>query len=256
MVDIQEEIDERGILLNHVGIKNLRYPIRVLEKSSAYQNSVASINMFVELDEKKRGIHMSRLIELLHEWNSTVSYETLKTLLRRMKESLESEQAYIEMNFPFFVKKCAPVTNKEGLVDYEYYIAGRLDKNDNYELIFKVNVPITSVCPCSKAISDDGAHNQRGEVSITVKTNGELYIEKIIEIAENAASSSVFSILKRPDEKYVTENGFNNPKFVEDIIRDVAISLKQVDYISWFDVSVENFESIHNHNAFARIIHV
>lgn len=253
MKDIQSQRDYRQIPIDKVGIKNLRYPIRVLDKKNGYQNTVASINMYVDLPHKYKGTHMSRFVELLHLFRPEVSLKRFSAILDQMKEHLNAASAHIEVTFPYFIEKKAPVSHSPGLMDYTCRIIGASDPNGKVDLISEVVVPISSVCPCSKEISEAGAHNQRGEVKLSVRFKKFVWMEDMIELVEDAASCEVYSVLKRVDEKYVTEKAYTNPKFVEDIVRDVAKRIKEDENITWFSVGAENFESIHNHSAYAQI---
>ncbi|MBF0204402.1 MAG: GTP cyclohydrolase I FolE2 [Desulfamplus sp.] len=254
MIDIQKQRDYRNIPIDKVGIKELRYPIKVLDKHHGLQSTVARINMYVNLPHQAKGTHMSRFVEMLHTFRSQVSLESLTHILEDMKKTLEAQSSHIEITFPYFVEKRSPVTGSRGLMDYTCSIMGTSKSSDkNRDLMVKVGVPITSVCPCSKEISDFGAHNQRGEVLVSTRFSKFIWIEDIIELVEKAASCDVFSVLKREDEKHVTERAYQNPKFVEDVVRDVAKALMEDENITWFSVSAENFESIHNHSAYAYI---
>ncbi len=254
MIDIQKEKDLRGIPLNNVGIKNFKYPIKVADKHNGYQDTIASINLYAGLEPENRAVHMSRLVQIIHEWNLPISVESIVDLLSYTKEKLEANSSVAEIAFPYFINKKAPVSKLEGKVDYYCEIRGSSSNGSMDDIVLKVHVPVCSVCPCSKAISINGAHNQRGEVIINVRFRNAVWIEDIVRVAETAASSDIFSVLKRPDEKYVTETSFNNTKFVEDIARDAATQLIEDPNITWFSVSVENYESIHSHNAYASII--
>lgn len=253
MKDVQNSQDYRNIPIDKVGIKNLRYPITVLDRKNGLQHTVASINMYVDLPHKYKGTHMSRFVEILHLLRQEVSLKKISDVLGQMKAHLNAASAEIEVAFPYFMEKRAPVSEATGLLDYTCRFIGKSDAEDRLDLISEVNVPISSVCPCSKEISDSGAHNQRGEVQLKTRFKKFIWLEDMIEIVERAASCEVYSVLKRVDEKCVTERGFSNPKFVEDIVRDIANLLKKDDNITWFSVSAENFESIHNHSAYAHI---
>lgn len=210
--------------------------------------------MYVDLPHEYKGTHMSRFVEMLHLLKTEVSLQGFSELLKQMKKHLNAASAHIEISFPYFIEKKAPVSAAPGLMDYTCRIIGTSNADDEIDLVSEVNVPISSVCPCSKEISDSGAHNQRGEVKLQTRFNRFIWLEDMIELVEASASCDVFSVLKRVDEKNVTEKGFANPKFVEDIVRDIASSLLQDDNITWFSVSAENFESIHNHSAYAHIM--
>ena len=253
MIDIQKQRDHRNIPIDKVGVKNLRYPITVLDRVNGFQSTVATISMFVDLPHQDKGTHMSRFVELLHLFRPEFSLKTFSLILSQMKENLDADSSHVEVSFPYFIEKKAPVSKSPGLMDYTCKIIGSCDVNDNVDLILEVIVPISSVCPCSKEISDHGAHNQRGEVRLSTRFKKFIWIEDMIAIVEKAASCEVYSVLKRVDEKSVTEKGYDNPKFVEDIVRDVAVEMMSDDNITWFSVSAENFESIHNHSAYAYI---
>ncbi len=253
MKDIQNQRDYRNIPIDKVGIKNLRYPIRVLDRRNGFQNTVALINMYVDLPHKYKGTHMSRFVEMLNLFRPEVSLKKFSVILQEMKKHLNAASAHIEVTFPYFIEKEAPVSRSPGLMDYNCRLIGSCYPHGKIDLVCEVVVPISSVCPCSKEISDCGAHNQRGEVQLSTRFKKFIWIEDMIELVEASASCDVYSILKRVDEKCVTEKGYENPKFVEDIVRDVAKKLKKDDNITWFSVSAENFESIHNHSAYASI---
>ncbi len=253
MKDVQSQPDYRNIPIDKVGIKNLRYPITVRDRRDGFQHTIAAINMYVDLPHDNKGTHMSRFVELLHLLRPDVSLAKFSVILENMKAHLNAASAHLEMTFPYFIEKKAPVSTSPGLMDYTCSIIGTSDPFGKVDLISEVIVPISSVCPCSMEISDYGAHNQRGEVRLSTRFKKFIWMEDMIELVETSASSDVFSVLKRIDEKYVTERAFANPKFVEDIVRDVAKKLKDDDNITWFSVSAENFESIHNHSAFASI---
>ena len=253
MKDIQNQRDYRNIPIDKVGIKNLRYPITVLDRKNGFQHTVASINMYVDLPHKYKGTHMSRFVEILHILQPEVSFKRLAEVLEEMKKHLNAESAHIEVTFPYFIDKAAPETGARGLMDYTCRIIGFSDPEGRLDLVSEVIVPISSVCPCSKEISSEGAHNQRGEVRLQTRFRKFIWMEDMIELVEEYASCEVFSVLKRTDEKYVTEKAFSNPKFVEDIVRDISKQLKKDGNITWFSVSAENFESIHNHSAYASI---
>ena len=254
MKDVQNQRDNRNIPIDKVGIKNLRYPITVRDRREGRQHTVASINMYVDLPHEYKGTHMSRFVEMLHLLKSEISLQKFSELLDQMKRHLNAASAHIEITFPYFIEKKAPVSTAPGLMDYPCSIMGTSNSSNEVDLVSEVNVPISSVCPCSKEISDAGAHNQRGEVKLKTRFNRFIWLEDMIELVESCASCDVYSVLKRVDEKHVTEQSYYNPKFVEDIVRDIAAVLKKDDNIIWFSVSAENFESIHNHSAYAHIL--
>lgn len=256
MKDVQSQRDYRNIPINKVGIKNIRYPITVLDRRNSVQNTVATINMYVDLPHKYKGTHMSRFVELLHLFRPEVSLKNIAAILNQMKKHLNAKSAHIEVTFPYFIEKKAPMSNAPGLMDYTCSIIGSSHPGDKIDIISEVIVPISSVCPCSKEISEKGAHNQRGEVRLSTRFKKFIWMEDMIQLVEDSASCDVYSVLKRVDEKAVTEKAFSNPKFVEDIVRDIAKKMNKDDNITWFSVSAENFESIHNHNAYAHITSV
>jgi len=251
MEDIQNHRDHRNIDIDQVGVKGIRYPITVLDKDMGEQQTVAEINMYVNLPRYYKGTHMSRFVEILNEHSRRISIQNFSEILEEMKDRLNAESAHMEMNFPYFINKSAPVTGVSGLMEYKCAFKGSL--NSGSDLIIMIHVPISTLCPCSKEISDFGAHNQRGEVRLQVRFKKFVWIEDLIKMVEESASCEVFSVLKREDEKYVTEHAYRNPMFVEDIVRDIAVKLSGDPNITWFTVESENFESIHNHNAYAYI---
>ncbi len=251
MKDIQNHKDSRNVDIDQVGVKGIRYPITVLDKDMGEQQTVAEINMYVSLPRYYKGTHMSRFVEILNEHSRRISLQNFSEILQEMKKRLKAESAHMEITFPYFISKSAPVTGIEGLMEYKCTFKGSLNKGS--DLIVMIYVPISTLCPCSKEISDFGAHNQRGEVRLQVRFNKFIWIEDLIRLVEQSASVDVYSVLKREDEKYVTEKAYNNPMFVEDIVRDIAVKLNQDPNITWFAVESENYESIHNHNAYARI---
>ncbi len=253
MKDIQNQHDYRNIPIDKVGIKDLQYPITVLDRRNSLQHTVATINMYVDLPHNYKGTHMSRFVEMLHLFRPEVSLKKISVILEQMKKCLNAASANIEVTFPYFIEKKSPVSNSPGLMDYTCSFLGSSDPKGKIDLVSVVVVPISSVCPCSKEISNAGAHNQRGQVRLGTRFDKFIWIEDMIELVESSASCDVFSILKRVDEKHVTEKAFSNPKFVEDIVRDIADELKKDKNITWFSVSAENFESIHNHSAYASI---
>ena len=253
MIDIQNQPDYRKIPIDKVGIKGLKYPVKVLDKTTGLQSTVASISMYVDLPHQCKGTHMSRFVEILHLFRTKVSLESITNILEDMKKILGAQSSHIEITFPYFIEKKAPVSGFKGLMDYTCSIKGSSNGKKHTDIVLTIAVPITSVCPCSKEISDYGAHNQRGEVKVSTRFNKFIWIENIVELVEKCASCDIFSVLKRSDEKFVTEKAYNHPKFVEDIARDVSKTLMDDDNITWFSVSAENFESIHNHSAYAYI---
>jgi GTP cyclohydrolase IB len=252
IADVQSSADTRRIAIDKVGIKNIRHPVRVKDRGGVEQHTVATFNMYVYLPHNFKGTHMSRFVQTLNHQERELSVSSFKEMLREMSSRLESEAGHIEMHFPFFVSKRAPVTGVESLLDYEVTFIGEI-RDGHATLDIKVQVPVTSLCPCSKEISAYGAHNQRSHVTVQVRTRGFVWIEELIELVEREASAELYGLLKRPDEKYVTEHAYDNPKFVEDLVRDVARRLNDDERIGAYVVEAENFESIHNHSAYALI---
>ena len=251
MKDIQNHKDDRNIDIDQVGVKGIRYPITVLDKNMGEQQTVAEINMYVNLPRYYKGTHMSRFVEILNEHSRRISLQNFSEILEEMKTRLNAESAHMEITFPYFINKIAPVTGSEGLMEYKCTFMGSLSKKS--DLVLMLYIPISTLCPCSKEISDFGAHNQRGEVRLQARFNKFVWIEDLISMVEGSVSSDVYSVLKREDEKYVTERAYNNPMFVEDVVRDIALKLNDDRNITWFAVEAENMESIHNHNAYAYI---
>jgi GTP cyclohydrolase I len=250
--DVQGRADSRRIPINKVGIKDVFHPVRVKDRSSGEQHTIANFNMYVALPHDFKGTHMSRFVEVLHRNEREISVESFRDILVEMTEKLDAESGHIEMDFPYFVMKKAPASGVESLMDYKASLIGELH-DGKPELWLKVVVAATSLCPCSKSISRYGAHNQRSHITIKARVEGHMWLEELIDIAESEASCEVYGILKRADEKYVTEHAYDNPKFVEDIVRDVAVRLNQEERVRAYVVEAENFESIHNHSAYALI---
>jgi GTP cyclohydrolase IB len=250
--DVQGRADTRRIPINRVGIKDITHPVRVKDRSSGEQHTIATFNMYVNLPHDFKGTHMSRFVSILNQHEREISVESFQSMLEDMTLRLEADAGRIEMSFPFFVTKRAPVSGVASVMDYRASLIG--ERRDGRTCTWiKVVVPVTSLCPCSRDISKYGAHNQRSHVTITAKLREHIWIEELIGIAESEASSELYGILKRIDEKYVTERAYENPKFVEDIVRDVAARLNAEERLSAYQVSAENFESIHNHSAYALI---
>jgi len=252
IADVQNAPDTRRIPIDKVGIKDIRHPVRVKDRSQGEQHTIANFNMFVELPHNFKGTHMSRFVEILNNHDPEISVESFKLMLLEMAERLEAETGHIEMSFPYFINKSAPVSGVKSLIDYQVSLIGEVNSGSVATTI-KVEVPVTSLCPCSKEISNYGAHNQRSHVTVAVETNDFVWIEDIIDIVEKQASCELYGLLKRPDEKFVTEYAYDNPKFVEDMVRDVAAVLNADDRIDAYVVESENFESIHNHSAYALV---
>jgi len=249
--DTQNQFDKREIPIDKVGIKNLKYPIAVKDRDNGIQHTVATIAMTVDLPKEFKGTHMSRFVEVLMN-KREIHIDSIYELLSEMQNKLNAKSAHLELDFPYFKEKKAPVSKKPSLIDYriKYHAVMNGDKKD---LIMTVIVPVKTLCPCSKHISKYGAHNQRGEVTVAIRFLKALWIEDIVSIIESSASSDLYTLLKREDEKYVTEKAYENPVFVEDVVRNVVMKLKENENILWYSVEAENFESIHNHNAYAMI---
>lgn len=250
--DIQAEADHRGIEIDAVGVKEVRYPVTIFTERGPTP-TVAALTMTVGLPAAEKGTHMSRFIELIEAQDEPLSQAGFQALVFRMVERLGARGGAIELRFPYFVRKAAPVSGVRSRLDYDVSWHGRLDRDGRYAFRMRVVVPATSLCPCSKEISEYGAHNQRSHIAIEAELAQEMAIEELIGIAERSASCPVYGLLKRSDEKHVTEMAYDNPKFVEDLVRDVAVALNAEPRVRAFTVEAENFESIHNHSAFARV---
>jgi GTP cyclohydrolase I len=250
--DVQNIADQRKIAIDKVGIKDIQHPIKVSDRTTGEQNTIANFNMYVNLPHQFKGTHMSRFVEILNQHERDITVENFRTMLKEMIERLDAESGYIEMRFPYFVNKKAPISEVESLMDYDVTFIGEITA-ETTTITVKVIVPVTSLCPCSKNISDYGAHNQRSHVTLTVRIDDFIWIEDLIDLVEKQASCEIFGLLKRPDEKFVTERAYDNPKFVEDMVRDIAAQLNKDERINAYIVESENFESIHNHSAYALI---
>lgn len=255
MRDVQSEPDHRNLDIDKVGVKDIRHPVTVRDKTEGTQQTVASLNMYVNLPREHKGTHMSRFVELLAEFTEAkyIDLHSFTDIMEEMKVRLQAESAHLEMTFPYFIRKAAPVSGAKGLMEYICSFSGSINGDEQPDRIVQVRVPITTLCPCSREISSVGAHNQRGEVRVAVRYKGFFWIEDLISAVEGCGSSEVYSVLKRDDEKIVTERAYENPRFVEDVVREVALFLQADDNFTWFAVESENFESIHNHSAYAYI---
>ena len=251
MEDVQKRFDSRGLDIDRVGVKDISYPITVLDRAKGTQHTVGRFNLFVDLPHSFKGTHMSRFVELLNEYHGHISVRNFGQICQAMKERLSASRAHLEIAFPYFIEKQAPVSGSTGLMEYQCRIEGSAD--DSLDLIVEVKVPIQTLCPCSKEISDRGAHNQRAYVTVQYRSHRMKWIEDIISLVESSASSAVYSVLKREDEKFVTEHAYDHPTFVEDVVREVATKLLADKDISWFHVEAEAYESIHNHSAYAAL---
>jgi GTP cyclohydrolase I len=252
IADVQGSADLRRSPINKVGIKEIYHPVKVRDRSGGEQHTIACFNMYVNLPHDFKGTHMSRFVEILNNHEREITVKSFRHMMSELTDRLDADSGHIEMSFPYFVAKKAPVSGVESLMDYQASLIGH--RKDGRNIIhIKVVVPVTSLCPCSKKISDFGAHNQRSHVTITARIGSFMWIEELIEIAEQEASCELYGILKRPDEKYVTERAYQNPKFVEDMVRDIAVRLNEDERVRGYTVESENFESIHNHSAYALI---
>ncbi|HEY2684403.1 MAG TPA: GTP cyclohydrolase FolE2 [Steroidobacteraceae bacterium] len=252
--DVQGHADTRRIPINRVGIKDIFHPVKVKDRARGEQHTIANFKMYVNLPHNFKGTHMSRFVEILNNHEREISVESFGVMLEEMTQRLNATSGHIEMSFPYFMMKKAPVSGVESLMNYQATIFGE-HHDGQTEVWLKVVVPTTSLCPCSKEISDYGAHNQRSHITVTARLNEHMWLEELVELAEGEASCEVFGILKRPDEKFVTERAYDNPKFVEDTVRDVAVALNKDKRVRAYVVEAENFESIHNHSAYALIEH-
>ena len=253
LVDVQSSHDHRDIDITKVGIRRLRYPIELATRDNGPQQTTALVNMYVSLDRSFKGTHMSRFVEILNEHRAALDIHDLRYLLADMKERLQAGDAHIELSFPFFLDRRAPVTGQAGLIAYDCHVQDELDQNGEAKTVFGVSVPVTTLCLCSKEMSDYGAHNQRSIVSVHWRCTESIWLEHMIELIESQGSAPIYSLLKRPDEKFVTEQAYDHPKFVEDMVRDITAKLREDERVVWFRVESENEESIHTHNAYALI---
>jgi GTP cyclohydrolase I len=249
--DVQSTVDTRRLAIQRVGVKGVRYPV-VLKTANGTQPSVGTWNMYVHLLEEKKGTHMSRFIALLEDNHAPLDVARFAGLMQQMVTLLEAESGRVEVSFPYFINKTAPVSGVQSLMDYEVGFSGEI-RNGVVEITMKMLVPVTSLCPCSKKISAYGAHNQRSHITVNAVLGDELPVDELIAKIEAQASCELYGLLKRPDEKYVTERAYDNPKFVEDLVRDVAGMLNAETRILAYTLEAENFESIHNHSAYALI---
>ena len=250
MLDIQNLQDSREVPLQKVGVKGVKYPVSVLDKTKKIQNTTAKVNLFVNLPHNFKGTHMSRFIEVFHRYHNDISMKNFLDMLEEIRQKLDAERAFGRISFPYYIEKKAPVTNASGMMEYNCTYEGESSGKNEQNFFISVKIPVATLCPCSKAISEYGAHNQRGYVKVKVLYKDFFWIEDIISMVESCASTPLYSVLKRLDEKYVTENAYENPRFVEDVVREVYLGLKEMGF-TWFSVEAETEESIHNHNAYA-----
>jgi GTP cyclohydrolase I len=252
IADVQGALDSRCIAINKAGIKSIRHPVKIIDKGRRAQHVIATFDMHASLSHQLKGVHMSRFVEILNSSTRIISVKSFESLVSAVVRKLETESGVVEMTFPYFMSKTAPITGISSLLDYQVTFAGTVHEGA-YHFVLKVVVPVTSLCPCSKQVSAYGAHNQRSHMSISVRPSSSIWIEDLIQMAENQASCEVYGLLKRTDEKYVTEKAYDNPKFAEDVVRDVAELLNRDVRVDAYVVESENFESIHNHSAYALI---
>ena len=250
--DTQNQRDERRLPIDRVGVKDLRYPIQIRDKDHSLQSTIATVQLTVDLPHHFKGTHMSRFVEVLNSHGPVLHVDNIRDVLEQLTTRLQSTCAHVDFEFPFFLEKKAPVTGAVGLIDYVARFNATME-NGKMDFVVTTVVPVTTLCPCSKAISARGAHNQRGHVTLAVRCSKPMWIEDMIRLVEDSASSELYSLLKRPDEKAVTERAYDNPVFVEDLVRNVASRCEEDANILWYRVEAENFESIHNHNAYALI---
>jgi len=249
--DVQQRRDTRRIAIDKVGVKEISYPIVVMDKNKKFQQTVARVNMYVDLPHHFKGTHMSRFIEILDAYREKIALDKMELILQRMKEKLGASSAHLEIEFPYFIEKKAPVSGAKGLMEYTCFFKASMD--EELDFVLGVKVPVTSLCPCSKELARFGAHNQRSLMTVQVRYHKFIWIEDLIEIIETCGSSPVYSMLKREDEKFVTEQAYENPRFVEDMVREATLKLSALDNITWFSVEAENYESIHKHSAYAAV---
>ena len=251
LADVQANPDGRQVPIAKVGVQNIRFPISVKDRRQAAQHTVATIDMSVDLPHHFKGTHMSRFMEILNSHDGVISGEALPGILRTMRERLNAETAHLRVSFPYFMEKRAPVTGAAGLLSYDCAFEASSGAEDDFALT--VRVPVTTLCPCSREISSRGAHNQRGLVTVEARFTGELWIEDVVALVDDSASCGLYPVLKRADEKWVTEHAYDNPRFVEDLVREVTVRLRAMEQVTRFRVHVVNFESIHEHDAYAEV---
>ncbi len=251
LADVQAHRDTRRVPISRVGVQNIRFPISVRDRRKAAQHTVANIDMSVDLPHQFKGTHMSRFMEILNAYDGEISMEALPAILSTMRERLSAETAHLRISFPYFMEKAAPVTGAAGLLSYDCAFDASSGAEDDF--VLTVKVPVTTLCPCSREISARGAHNQRSIVTVRTRFSDELWIEDIVALVDGSASCELFPVLKRADEKWVTERAYDNPRFVEDLVREVTLRLREMEQVTWFSVHVVNFESIHEHDAYAQV---
>ena len=253
MIDVQNQPGMNEIDIDKVGISDMSYPIEVLDKKNNKQGTTATVNMYVDLPHQFKGTHMSRFIEVLNQYRGEITIRNMSDILQEIARSLEAKTAHMELSFKYFIEKEAPVSKAKSLMGYDCRFIGSYTQGNGEDFILEVIVPVMNLCPCSKEISGTAAHNQRSEVVVRVRFNDFVWIEDIVALVERSASCDLYALLKRPDEKYVSEHAYENPRFVEDIVRIIASDLMNDEKVDWFSVRSKNFESIHNHNAYALV---
>ena len=254
IVDVAQQEADIGIDIDKVGIKGITYPIVVLDKHREKQQTVATINMTVNLPRQFRGTHMSRFVDILNRYREQeIGRHRVREILEETKEKLQAQESHMEIAFPYFMEKKAPVSESSSLSEYYCKISAILNKNNKFRMILCIEIPVMNLCPCSKELCEQGAHNQRCKVTVQLYSPKLVWIEDIVEMVESSASSPVYTLLKREDEQHICDSAYNRPRFVEDIVREIAHKLSKIEGIKWFSVASENFESIHNHNAYAFI---
>ncbi len=251
LADVQAHPDTRKVPISRVGVQNIRFPISVRDRRKAAQHTVGTVDMSVDLPDHFKGTHMSRFMEILNSYDGEISVEALPAILRTMRRRLNAATAHLRISFPYFIAKAAPVTGAAGLLSYDCAFDASSGAEDDF--ILTVNVPVTTLCPCSREISERGAHNQRSMVTVQTRFEGELWIEELVALVDESASCELYPVLKRADEKWVTERAYANPRFVEDLVREVTLRLRALERVTWFSVHVVNFESIHEHDAYAQV---
>lgn len=251
MKDIQKQQDDRNITVDEVGVSGIRYPINVKDRLNGLQSTISDITMSVELLPEFKGTHMSRFLEILNDVRGEITMANIPLILNDMRKKLESPKSFMEMKFPYFIEKEAPVSKSKSMFKIDVVFSGYSSFNYGNSFILGIKVPVTTLCPCSKEISEYGAHNQRSYVTIYISSESFLWVEELVKIIEDSSSSAIYPLLKRPDEKYVTEKAYENPAFAEDLVRNVTLKLNKLQGIKWFKIKTLHLESIHTHNAFA-----
>lgn len=249
LVDIQSTADQRNIAIDRVGIRDVKYPLNVKERDNGFQHTVGSFTLTVDLPREFKGTHMSRFVEVLSEHNHDLNPDSIPLILEALRTKLKAATSHLEVKFTLFREKAAPVTGKKGMMGYLCGFSASGGAETDFQLV--LTVPVTTLCPCSKEISEFGAHNQRGYVTVRVRPRGTLWLEDLIDAIEACGSAPLYPLLKRPDEKFVTEQAYRNPRFVEDMVREVALAFDSMPQVSSYEIEVENHESIHDHNAYA-----